>query len=139
MIFLSLPYSHQYKEVVDYRVKMAAIYAGHLMIEGLIPVSPILFGNKILEYVNLPGDFNTWDKLCYAYLDNCKEIHVLCIDGWKQSKGVHGEIAYALKKNIEVKYINISMPQDGLYYFSENQIEMKRLKFTKKLKEYKSI
>lgn len=109
------------------------------MRHGLIPVSPIIFGNKVLEHVNLPSDFNTWNKLCYAYLDNCKEIHVLCINGWKQSKGVTSEIAYALKKKIDIKYIDISMPQDGLYWFSENLIEMKREKFNKRLKEWKNI
>jgi hypothetical protein len=135
MVFLSLPYSHQYKDVVDYRIKMAVLYAAHLMREGLIPVSPIIFGSKILEHVNLPSDFETWDKLCYAYLDNCKEIHILCIDGWKQSKGVAGEIAYALEKGKEIKYINVSNPQDGIYYYSENKEEMKRHNFTKRLRD----
>lgn len=118
MIFLSLPYSHQYKEVIDYRIKIASIYAGHLMREGLIPVSPIIFGSKMLEHVNLPSDFDTWDKLCYAYLDNCKEIHILCIDGWNQSKGVAGEIDHAIKNGIEIKFINTYKHDDGKYYFT---------------------
>lgn len=135
MIFISIPFSSDYKEVTDYRIKMASIYAGHLLKESFIPVSPILFGSKVLEHVNISSDFKYWEKLCYAYLDTCSEIHVLCLDGFKESKGVQGEIEHAAEKGLKILFINVYKHSDGVYYFSDNEEELKKLKFSKKIIE----
>lgn len=107
MIFVSAPYSSKEKEVVESRIKAVSIYSGNLLKEGRSNISPLTLGTTILQHCDLPSDFEFWNKLSYDLLELCEEIHVLKLDGWRESIGVMGEIDFATKKNKKIKYINI--------------------------------
>jgi hypothetical protein len=137
MIFVSVPYSHTYPEIVELRVKVLSIYCGQLMKNGIITTSPVLFGVTLLKHYNLPSDFGYWSELSYQYLELCSEIHVLLMDGWKESSGVQGEIERANELGIPIKFINVYKHDDLTYHFSENEKEQKKEEFIKRLKEAK--
>lgn len=137
MIFVSVPYSNPYREIVELRVKVLSIYCGQLMKNGVITTSPVLFGTTILNHYTLPFDFTYWQDLSYTYLEKCDEIHVLLMDGWKESSGVQGEIERAREIGIPIKFINCYKHDDMTFHFSENQDLKKKEGFIKRLKEAK--
>jgi hypothetical protein len=131
MIFVSAPYSSPYNEIIKKRVKVVSLYSGDLLKKDIMCIAPILIGNTILNECNLPKDFGFWDKLSYAYLDQATEMHVLLMKGWDYSRGVTGEIEFAKRKNIPIKYINYSII-DGIPYFNEDyEIAKEEKKATK--------
>lgn len=107
MIFVAIPYYHLDKDIIKFRTSIIAKYCGGLLRDGIIPMSPICFGTTVLDYCNLPSDFSFWDKLSIAYLNSAKEMHVLCVDGWVDSRGVNEEIIHAKELGIPIKYISV--------------------------------
>lgn len=105
MIFVSAPYYHFDKDIIQNRVAVVSKYCGRLLNDGIIALSPVCFGHQIVTHCSLPNDFNYWDKFSISVLSKCDEIHVLKISGWKKSKGVQAEIKYAIKNKIKIKYI----------------------------------
>lgn len=116
MIFIASPYGHDDRDVIRKRIAINAKYCGYLLKKGSIPVSPVMFGSKVLEFVNLPSEFTFWDKLSFAYLKTCNELHVLHLDGWLQSRGVKEEIVFAKENNIPIKHIGLIQHTDELIF-----------------------
>ncbi len=112
MIFVASPYNHEDRDVMKKRIAINAKYCGYLLRLELVPVSPIMFGTKVLEFVNLPHDFGFWDKLSYAYLQQCNEMHVLHLDGWLESRGVKEEIQFAKEKKMLIRHIGVKVRND---------------------------
>lgn len=79
--------------------------AGKLMSDGLHIFSPISHTHPIALAGNLPTGFDFWRGYDEAILNVCKELWVLCLDGWQESVGVRAEIDYACKLGIPVRYI----------------------------------
>lgn len=50
-------------------------------------------------------DFELWMKLDLPLLRMASELHILCIDGWRSSRGVTREIEYATTLGIPVKQV----------------------------------
>ncbi len=107
MIYIASPYSHPDKNVVEYRVKAVAQYSAKLMINKQPSISPITVGTTILKYSDLPSDFAFWKQFSYDLLAVCTEIHVLKLDGWRDSVGVLAEIEFAIEHNIKITWIEI--------------------------------
>lgn len=105
MIFVAQPYYSPNQAIVKLRTKLGALYCGALLKQGVMCVSPVAYGTTILSYADLPSDFSFWDKISFALLEKCIEIHVLTIDGWKQSRGVKAEIGKAKELGIPITYI----------------------------------
>jgi hypothetical protein len=120
MIFVSIPYSSPYVEIVEERVKALSIYCAQLLAKGVIPTSPVLFGSTVLKHYNLPSDFGYWSVLSLEYVEHSEEVHVLLLDGWKESTGVRNEIEKARELKIPIKYINVFKSDNHSYFFSEN-------------------
>lgn len=107
LIFISTPYNHHDKKVIEYRVKTTAIYSANLLKSDITSVSPILMGVKMLEYIELPTDAAFWEKYCLDVLSKCDEIHVLMLPEWELSSGIKYEVDYAKSNGIAIKYIAI--------------------------------
>lgn len=126
MIFVAAPYWHFNKSIIEARVTEAALYCGDLIQKGNVVISPIVFGHKIIEHCSLPNDFIFWDKFSLGLLDNCKELHVLELDGWGVSRGVKAEMEHAKKLNIPIKLINIQHFEVELHKapkYTENDLD----------------
>lgn len=50
-------------------------------------------------------NFDLWMKMDLPILKNADELHVLCLDGWRTSRGVAREIEFAEQLGIPVKQV----------------------------------
>lgn len=92
LIYLACPYSHDDPSVRRERFRLANEYAGRLMNAGLLIFSPISHTHPIAEEGELPLGWEFWERCDRTYLDVCRAMIVLKLDGWAESKGVSAEI-----------------------------------------------
>ena len=108
MIYLASPYSHDDAMVRKDRARTAARVAAKLWHQIGEPVySPIAHG-VALEPHMLPCDIedhSRWMDHCYQMFAPCSRVFVLCIDGWRESKGLAIELDWAKRIPKPVKYI----------------------------------
>lgn len=105
MIYLASPYSDPNPIVMGQRFHEAARVAAALMKEGQVIYSPIAHNHYLAVKFNMPSDFDFWMLYDLAILARCDQLLVLCLPGWKQSKGIGKEMDFACEHNIPIKYI----------------------------------
>jgi hypothetical protein len=104
-VYLAGPYSHTDPEVRAARAAALNRKAAWLMMQGLCVFSPITHGVALLDYFpyNERG-WAFWGEQDRAHLLACDELHVLCLDGWRESRGVTDEIQWATEAGMPVIY-----------------------------------
>lgn len=118
MIYIAAPYTNETKGVVNARMQYVNDYAALLLKAGKIFYSPLSHTHLIHEEikrqkylgVTTPSDtvlHNKYLKLDKFFLHQATEIHMLMIDGWKESKGIRKELAEAALQQIPIKYIEV--------------------------------
>ncbi len=105
-IYLASPYSHLNPDVRVKRFETACEVAGMLMKRGLVVFSPIAHSHSIEQFFDKiePGEF--WMKQDIPLLRHADKLMVLCIPGWKESKGVKQEIQFAQQAGIDIEYLH---------------------------------
>jgi Domain of unknown function (DUF1937) len=115
MIYLASPFTSKQSNPMDARHEErvraieAARYAAKLWAYLEIPVySPIAHGFALEPFMTIEHkqDHDRWMIHCYQMLERCKEMYVLCIDGWRESKGVQLEIARALELGLTIMFLH---------------------------------
>ena len=104
LIYLATPYSHPNAAVRQARFEAVNVAAAELMGQGLHIYSPISHTHHIALAGQLPLGWEYWEKYDRAILAACKEVIVLMLDGWKESKGVTAEIKIATELGLKVCY-----------------------------------
>lgn len=104
LYYIATSYTHKDEHVRQLRYELVTHYAAKLMEMGLHVFSPITHCHPIAEIGNLPKDFGYWSDYCHKTLDMCDAIIVFKQSGWKESKGLTAEIAYAKEKKIPIFY-----------------------------------
>lgn len=69
-----------------------------------IVFSPISHTHPISMAGELPCEWEYWEKFDTAFLTHSKELIVLMLDGWEDSKGVNAEIKIAERLGIPILY-----------------------------------
>jgi nucleoside 2-deoxyribosyltransferase len=103
MIYLASPYSHPDPAVREHRFQAACRAAARLIRLGRTVYSPIAHSHSIAAH-GLPTEWEFWESIDRRHLDDCDEVVVLMLDGWKTSAGVQAEIKYAEKHGKPVWY-----------------------------------
>jgi len=98
VIYLCAPYTHSDWHVVFYRIKKVNLIAGHLINKGFFIFSPISHCHEIAMACHLPTDFDFWQRYNKAMIDACDCLLLATLAGWRESKGVTGEISYARQR-----------------------------------------
>ena len=101
-IYLACPYTNTENSSFIKANRAAA----KLMLDGNIVFSPISMSHPIATQCDLPGDWEFWKKFDEAFIEWCDEMHVLCLPGWKESRGVTAEIKIAEDMGKPVKFID---------------------------------
>ena len=63
------------------------------------------FGLGTWLATDITKDWDFWERIDRSFLEWCEEVHVVCLDGWKESRGVNDEIRIAREMNKPVKLI----------------------------------
>lgn len=108
MIFLSSPYSHKDKGVIEQRVQLASKICAKMVANGEVVISPIVYGHTLLQYHEMPSDWTFWKNYCETFLIKCDKLIVVKMEGWDTSEGVTAEIKFAIDNNIIVEYMEIN-------------------------------
>lgn len=129
LIYLASPYSSEFADITERRVRQVESAAAHLIEKGHLIFSPIVHSHPIADQVsfssqNVPGAMSPWMKYDHAMIDKSDELWVLMLPEWEKSLGVANEIEYALSQGKTVRYIEYPTfretehikAQDGLHY-----------------------
>ena len=106
LTYVGGPYSHEDPNIVQARfaaaqTAMIAILNGQSVI---VPYVPIAYTAPVEDKVK--ADFD-WVAFDINFLQHCRAMIVLTIDGWETSKGVQQEIDYCKRHNIPIWYTSI--------------------------------
>jgi len=101
-IYLAVPYTGMEEKSFKEVNKCAAFF----MNLGFAVYSPISQNHPIASEHSLPTKWDFWEKMDYEFLGICDQMMVLCLDGWKKSRGVTAEIQYAKFNKIPITYLN---------------------------------
>ena len=107
MIFLSAPYTHDNKVVVQERMKTIEEIIINLILLKIDAISVLQYGHTLVEkYPNLPINWDYWKDYCFSFIDRSDIFCVIMLDGWQESVGVKEELEYAKSKNIKIIYFD---------------------------------
>ena len=107
MIYVSSPFSHPDPEIRKYRYLMVCRYVANLLENGYRAYSPIAHSEGLCQACpQLKRTFSFWKDLDLDMLRRSDSIHVLKLDGYRQSVGVQSEIAEARSCDIPVSYMS---------------------------------
>jgi nucleoside 2-deoxyribosyltransferase len=106
-VYLASPYSHAEAEVRNARHVAACKKAAQYANKGIPHFSPIAQSHHVADHMDEAKrmDFDLWMKIDLPLLRMSSELHVLCIEGWRSSRGVAREIEYADALGIPVKLV----------------------------------
>ena len=103
MIYLASPYSHPDAGVREARYRQTCWHAVRLMRVGRLVYSPIVHSHPLAE-LGLPGDWPFWAEHNREMMASCRELVVLALDGWEESRGVAAEVELATELGIPVRF-----------------------------------
>ncbi len=106
-IYLASPYSHADASIRERRFWQAVEKAAQYANKHLAVFSPIAHTHHMADFMEEAKrmDFDLWMAMDLPILKDAAELHVLCLDGWRSSRGVTREIEYANQVGIPVKHV----------------------------------
>lgn len=93
-IYIASPYSHPETLVMSQRYYDVMDYVVGLLRENKWCYSPIVHCHEMANTHHLPTDAAFWKDYNYTMMRAASGLHVLMLDGWRQSVGVADEIAW---------------------------------------------
>lgn len=105
IIYIASPYNHKQDSIRIQNYEKVSNLVAKLVSEGYVALSPITYGHTLLDFHQMPYDWEFWSNFCISFLDKSDELWVYKMDGWDKSRGVEEEIQYALDNKIPIKYI----------------------------------
>lgn len=105
LIYLASPYSHPLEKVREMNYEIVSEIAAKMVAEGNVVLSPISYGHNLLNFCEMPSDWDFWYNFCVTFLLKCDELIVVKIAGWDVSRGVLEEIEIAKNHNIKISFI----------------------------------
>lgn len=105
LIYIASPYSHPDDNIRIENFRKVSAFAAKLVSEGFVPITPITYGHTLLDFREMPNNWEFWRNFCITFLNKCDEMIVYKMDGWDKSRGVLDEIDYANKLGIPIKYV----------------------------------
>jgi len=106
MIYLSTPYWHPDPQVRQKRFEIVSEIASYLIYFTKHALfSPISHGHAIFkDRDDLDPGIEYWEKYEKQIMPICSELIVVCIEGWKESRGVKREIDLAKELGIPIRF-----------------------------------
>lgn len=105
-IYLASPYSNPAQAVVEARFVAVCEAAARLMAAGHKIFSPIAHTHPIAQHGQLPTDWKFWRDYDEAMICAADRLWILTLPGWRESKGVSGEILIALREQLPIAFVD---------------------------------
>lgn len=105
-IYLGSPYSDPDEAKQYMRYRNAGRATAHLLRQGIHVYSPIVHCHHLAHDYGLPKDFEFWKEYNKAMLEKADMLMILKLNGWKESVGLDGEIAYATRQSIPIEFLD---------------------------------
>lgn len=113
-IYLAAPYSTGLIETsltlryaaMARRQKLINMAAAQLISDGHVVYSPISHGCAIEPHIRTNMTHDDWLTQCRPLLMTARELRVLTLPGWRESRGVAREIEWATAAGIPVIYMD---------------------------------
>ena len=106
LIYLASPYSHPDPTVRNARYHAACVTTAALIQRGYPVFSPIVHSHVLHTEHGLGGSWETWAKIDRALIGASSDVWVLCLDGWRESRGVKAEIEQARAEGLGLALID---------------------------------
>lgn len=105
MIYIASPYNSPFDTTKIDRYEAVRDYVADCYKRELPVYSPIVHNHPIAITHELPGTWEFWAKINLPMLRLCDTLHVLCLDGWRDSHGVNAEIEEAIRLNLSIYFV----------------------------------
>lgn len=119
MLYLGLPYSHPDPVVRDQRARQGELACIYFFKIGVPVYCPIVHWHDTAIRFHLPTDAGPWKTQNYGILTRSTQMGILKLEGWRESKGLAGEIEVALEARVPIKLYKLLTPErlicEGLY------------------------
>lgn len=122
LYYLACPYAHPDENIRKKRYLSVTWTACQLLQKKIHVFSPITHNIPITE-MGIEGTWENWSSYDLGMLSRCDKLLVLELDGWKESKGVQGEIAFAKEHQIPIERMDPPVDLDRIYEW-ENRLPM---------------
>lgn len=104
-IYLASPYTSPDSRLREARYVAACSAAALVMEKGDLVFSPIAHSHSLVQYRELPVDFDFWQNWCLSFLRNwATHFCILDMPGWRESKGVAAEKLVAEELGLPVQF-----------------------------------
>lgn len=108
LTYLAGPYTHHDEKVMEDREIQHSRCGALLMAQGIHVYVPIAETCMIAKHDSVKDTgWDFWRAIDLNKLARCDKMMIIDIDGWKESKGVRGEVKYALLNNIPVSIVSV--------------------------------
>lgn len=105
MIFVGSPYSSPIAGAEETRFRRAQAFILHMhKTQDLACYSPVVYWHPLSKLGGLPGDAAYWLKANMDMLRFAEVMFVLCLSGWRESKGLQIERNTAKMIGLDVIY-----------------------------------
>ena len=104
--YVAAPYTHPSDDVRLLRVRQSALACRRMVLEGANPYSPLVHCDSIERLTGTTVPYDTWIRHCLAMLGKAQTFYILCLPGWKESKGLGIEKEFAMHHGIPIGYLN---------------------------------
>ena len=106
LYYLASPFTG-YKERQEQRTREVAKIACDIYMSGHEILSPITHSKMIAEAFDCPTSWDFWERLDLALLSRCDALLVVPLSGWQHSVGLHAEISFAVRHEMQMLILQI--------------------------------
>lgn len=97
--YIASPYTHADPGVRVERYLETEKFLHFCLANGDWAYSPIVHCHALGLHHQLPHTFEFWMEFNHTFMRAAHALYVLCLDGWRESKGVMDEISFAKELN----------------------------------------
>ena len=105
VIYVASPYSSKDDAQRVKNFELVTQYVAFMVSEGYTAISPITYGHLLLDYQDMPGDYEFWQNFCISLLGKCDAMVIIKLPGWQESVGIKDEARYADENGIPIYHL----------------------------------
>lgn len=103
--YLASPYTHPQVNVELERYNAAERATVWLLQHKIWVYSPIVHCHPLALKYKLPTDYTFWCDYNQSMIRSARDLKVLALDGWVNSRGVRDEIDFAVQLGLQVFFM----------------------------------